>query len=175
MSSDNSSSLKAYVDSASGAVQSAIGSLTGSTADKAQGEQTRANAATSQESSHTVGKFGPIAVSPSGGVSQDDPARAEGSWNQTVGSGKEMLGNLVGSQDLKNQGIQQNAAGKGQEAQGQLSDLGNGMGDRVQGAIGAGLAGLTGDKEGQAKYQDMHDDGKTKLRSAQRDIEREAQ
>ena len=75
-----------------------------------------------------MGKVGPFAVSGSGGVAQDDPNRTEGSWNQTVGSAKESLGNFVGADGLKQEGIQQNREGKGQEAQGQLADLGSGMG-----------------------------------------------
>jgi len=75
---------------------------------------------------------GPFAVSGSGGVATDDPNRTEGSWNQTVGSGKEMLGNALGADGLKREGIEQNRAGKGQEAQGQLSDLGSGIGEFVR-------------------------------------------
>lgn len=41
-----------------------------------------------------------------------------------------MLGNLVGAEGLKREGIQQNNEGKAQEAQGQLSDLGSGVADR---------------------------------------------
>jgi uncharacterized protein YjbJ (UPF0337 family) len=41
-----------------------------------------------------------------------------------------MLGNLVGADGLKQEGIQQNREGKAQEAQGQLSDLGGGVADR---------------------------------------------
>ena len=43
----------------------------------------------------------------------DDPNRSEGSWNQTVGSGKEMLGNAIGAEGLKKEGIKQNQEGKG--------------------------------------------------------------
>lgn len=107
-----------------------------------------------------------MAVFPSGGVHADDPKRSEGSWNQTVGSGKEMLGNALGAEGLKKEGQRQNAEGKEQEAQGQLSDLGSGIRDRVQGAVGGAVAGVTGDREGQEKYRAMHDDGKTAQRSA---------
>ncbi|MCJ1234999.1 hypothetical protein MMC14_002963 [Varicellaria rhodocarpa] len=171
--SDNSSSLKGYMDQATGAVQSALGSLTGSTGDQAHGETKKDQAAAEKELSHSVGKVGPFAVSPSGGVSQDDPNRTKGSWNQTVGSGKEMLGNLGGAEGLKEEGVQQNREGKGQEAQGQLSDLGSGMGDRAKGALGGAVAGLTGNKEDQEKYRLQHDDGKTQQRSAEADIEKQ--
>ena len=50
-----------------------------------------------------------------------------------MGSAKEALGGLVGSADMKNAGQQQNASGKASEAEGQLSDLGHGVKDRVHG------------------------------------------
>ena len=118
--------------------------------------------------------MGPFAVSGSGGVSKDSSDRTEGSWNQTVGSAKESFGNLVGAEGLKAEGIQQNREGKGQEASGQLSDLGSGIGDRVQGAVGGAVSGLTGDRAAQAKYQDKHDEGKTAQRSVEADLERKA-
>lgn len=68
-------------------------------------------------------------MSSSGAVTADHQKRSEGSWNQTVGSGKEMLGNMVGAEGLKQEGIRQNQEGKGQEAEGQLSDLGHGTGE----------------------------------------------
>jgi uncharacterized protein YjbJ (UPF0337 family) len=93
-----------------------------------------------------VGKVGPVAVSGSGGVAQDDQRRTEGSYNQTVGAAKESIGNLIGAEGMKQDGIRQNREGKGMEAEGQLSDLGKGVGDRVQGSLGAGIAGLTGNR-----------------------------
>jgi uncharacterized protein YjbJ (UPF0337 family) len=72
---------------------------------------------------------GPVTVSSSGAATVDDAKRGEGAWNQTVGSAKEMVGNLVGHEGLRKEGERQNAEGKAQEAQGQLSDLGNGIGE----------------------------------------------
>ena len=57
-----------------------------------------------------------------------------------------MIGNLVGAEGLKQEGIKQNQDGKAQEAQGQLSDLGQGVTDRVKGSLGGAVAGLTGDR-----------------------------
>lgn len=79
----------------------------------------------------------------------------------------------MGAQGLKKEGIQQNREGKGQEAQGQLSDLGGGVTDRAKGAAGSAFAGLTGNKEDQAKYQAQHDIGKTQQRSAEADIQKQ--
>ena len=63
----------------------------------------------------------------------------------------------MGADGLKKEGIEQNRQGKGQEAQGQLSDLGSGVGDRVTGAVGGAVAGLTGDRSAQEKFQNKHD------------------
>jgi hypothetical protein len=43
------------------------------------------------------------------------------------------------------------------------------------GAAGGVGAALTGDREKQEKYQQMHDDAKTQLRSAQGDIQKQAE
>ena len=67
-------------------------------------------------------------MSSSGAAAVDDQNRRDGQWNQTVGSAKEAVGGLLGSQELKNRGAEQNEEGKRQEAQGQLSDLGGGIG-----------------------------------------------
>jgi len=79
----------------------------------------------------------------------------------------------LGAEGLKKEGQEQNAAGKGQEAQGQLSDLGSGVKDRVGGAVGGAVAGLTGDREAQRKAEDKHDVGKTLQRGAEKDIQKQ--
>ena len=84
-----------------------------------------------------------------------------------------MLGNLLGAEGLKKEGIQQNREGKGQEAQGQLSDYGSGIADRAKGAAGGIVAGITGDREKQEREQMRHDDGKTLQRSAEADIQKQ--
>lgn len=108
------------------------------------------------------------------GVTKNDPNRQEGSWNQTVGSGKEMVGNLVGAEGLKQEGINQNEQGKAQEAQGQLSDLGKGVSDRVTGSVGGVVAGLTGNRDEQIKRQAQHDAGKTSQRGVEADLDKQA-
>ncbi len=50
-----------------------------------------------------------------------------------------------------------------------LTSLGN------VGAAGGVGAALTGDREKQEKYQQMHDDAKTQLRSAQADIQKQGE
>ena len=84
-----------------------------------------------------------------------------------------MLGNAVGAEGLKKEGIEQNREGKGQEAQGQLSDLGSGIQERAKGTLGGAVSGVTGNREDQAKYESMHDQGKTRQRGAESDIQKE--
>ena len=107
-------------------------------------------------------------------MAKDDPNRTAGNWNQTMGSGKEYLGNLTGSEQMKKEGERQNQDGKAQEAQGQLSDYASGMGDRVQGRVGGAAAALTGDRQEQAKRMEQHDVGKTLQRGAESDIQKQA-
>jgi len=167
------STLQSYVDQASGTVQSVIGSLTGNTADQAHGDSKKAKAEVEHDASKAGANLGPVSVSASG-VAANDPNRQQGSWNQTIGSGKEMLGNLVGAESLKQEGIQQNREGKAQEAQGQLSDLGGGIADRAKGALGGAVAGLTGDTAEQQRRQLQHDQGKTLQRGVEAEIDKQA-
>ena len=81
---------------------------------------------------------------------------------------------MIGSEDLKRQGREQNASGQAQEAKGQLSDLGSGIGDRVTGAVGGAVAGLTGNRADQQRFADQHDEGKTRQRGAEMDINKQA-
>ncbi|KAG9843608.1 hypothetical protein KCU98_g8462, partial [Aureobasidium melanogenum] len=173
MSDKNTSTLQSYIDSASGAAQSALGSLIGSNADKTAGENKKAEADLKNDASHAGANIGGYSVSASG-VAQNDPNRGAGSWNQTLGSGKEALGNLVGSESLKQQGAQQNQEGKEQEAKGQLNDLGSGIADRVSGTVGGAVAGITGNEADKAKYQAQHDQGKTQQRGVEADLDKQA-
>ena len=201
MSNDNTSTLKSYVDSATGAAQSAIGSLTGNTSDQVRfqnisclpippslipisnfpstltppaqnkGEARKDKADLESDLSHSTVKAGPFTTTPSG-VSKDSPDRTQGSWNQTVGSAKSAVGGLVGAEGLKAEGERQNQTGKEQEARGQLSDLSGGISDRVQGAVGGAVAGLTGDREAQTKFADIHDQGKAAQRGVEADLDK---
>ncbi|KZZ99023.1 hypothetical protein AAL_02574 [Moelleriella libera RCEF 2490] len=189
------STLQSYVDSATGAVQSAIGSITGNTGDKIQGDVKQDAAKAEHKASHTAVKVPGATISSDGGASKDDPDRAAGSWNQTVGSAKETVGGLIGSevqavfypqdtgstlltspiQNLKSTGRQQNLEGQGQEAKGQASDLGAGVASRVQGTIGGAVTSLTGDKEGQAHYDQLRADGKAQQRGVEHDVQKKAE
>jgi len=173
MSDKSTSSLQSYVDSASGVVQSAIGSLTGSTSDQNAGQAKQDKSTLENQASHATAKIGNYSASSSGAITKDDPNRTTGSWNQTLGSGKEFVGGLVGSEDLKKEGHQQNLEGQAQEAQGQLNDYGSGVVNRVGGAVGGAVAGLTGDREAQLKAQEQHDAGKTQQRGAEADIQKQ--
>lgn len=48
------------------------------------------------------------------------------------------------------------------------------LGDRAKGTMGSAYAGLTGDRAAQEKYQAQHDTGKTQQRSAEKDIQKQA-
>ena len=62
------------------------------------GEAKKDKAAVESDLSHATLKAPGISASSSGAITKDDPARQEGAWNQTVGSAKETVGNLVGSE-----------------------------------------------------------------------------
>lgn len=89
------STLQSYINSASGAVQSAIGGLTGNTAQKAEGEAAQKEAQTEHEQSKAAVKVAGYSVSTDGGIAKDHEDRAAGSWNQTLGSAKEAVGGLI--------------------------------------------------------------------------------
>lgn len=174
-----------------GAAQSALGSLTGNTADQAQGErkshltQARRTLTNSppekkdiadarDEVSKAGATVGGYSVSASG-VAQNDPNRQQGSWNQTIGAGKEFIGGSLGLEGLKKEGQQQNEQGKAQEAQGQLNDLGQGISNRVAGTVGGAVAGLTGDREEQRRREAQHDHGKTLQRGVESEVQKQAE
>lgn len=200
---DNTSTLQSYIDSATGAAQNLVGSLTGNTGDQNQGERKKEQAQAEHEASHATAKLPGVTVSSTGAAAKDDPDRTSGGWNQTVGAAKETVGGLVGSavstsstassahvsslvwkpsrlttrvvQELKEQGRQQNREGQEQEARGQISDFTSGVGNRVQGTVGSVVAGLTNDKTEQQRYQEQHDAGKTRQRGAEHDIQKQAE
>ncbi|KAL2023170.1 hypothetical protein VTK56DRAFT_3776 [Thermocarpiscus australiensis] len=175
MSDNNASTLKSYVDSATGAAQNLVGKITGSTGDEAQGKAKQDKAQTEYDASHATVKLPGMAASSSGAVAKDHPDRTAGSWNQTAGSAKEFVGSAIGNETLKQAGREQNRAGQEQEARGQLNDYASGVGDRVTGAVGSAVAGLTGDRSKQAEYQDRHDAGKSQQRGAEYDMQKQAE
>ncbi|OBT51892.1 hypothetical protein VE04_08114, partial [Pseudogymnoascus sp. 24MN13] len=95
MSDNNTSTIQSYIDSAAGTVQSALGTLTGSSADTNAGQAKQDKATLEGAASHATLK-GPGFTAPADGIPPDDPNRQKGSWNQTIGAGKEALGGLVG-------------------------------------------------------------------------------
>ena len=133
MSDKNTSTLQSAIDNVTGTAQSLAGAFTGNQERQTAGADKRDEAQLKDDASHATAKVGPFSTSGSGAVAQDDPRRSEGSWNQTMGSAEESLGGLVGNESLKQTGIDQNREGKGQEAEGQLSDLGGGVSDRLKG------------------------------------------
>jgi indoleamine 2,3-dioxygenase len=77
---------------------------------------------------------------------------------------------MIGNENLRRAGVEQNAAGKETEAKGQLKDWGQGIADRAQGAVGGIQAAVAGDREEEQKWRDMHDEGKVRQRGAEADM-----
>jgi hypothetical protein len=71
--------------------------------------------------------------------------------------------------------MRQNEEGKGQEAKGQLSDLGKGVQDRVGGTVGGVVAGLTGNEGQKSEARRQHDEGKARQRGVEADLQKEGQ
>ena len=103
-------------------------------------------------------------------MAKDNENRPSGQWDQTIGSTKEAVGNIIGNESLRRGGAEQNAAGKEQEAKGQLKDWGEGIQNRAQGALGSVGAAVTGDRAKEQEYRDQHDEGKVRQRGAEADI-----
>lgn len=136
-----------------------------------QGEAAQAKAQAQDENSHATAKLGPITADPNTGAAvKDNEKRSDGSWDQTVGSAKEAVGNMIGNENLRRTGAEQNAAGKEQEAKGQLKDWGEGIQNRAQGAIGSVGAAIGGDRAEEQKFRDQHDEGKVRQRGAEADM-----
>ncbi|CAL5867957.1 uncharacterized protein PFLUO_LOCUS2180 [Penicillium psychrofluorescens] len=171
MSDGNSSTLQSYVDQATGMAQRAMGAATGDSATHNQADANLQKAENEHAASHTTAKVGPFAADPNtGATAKDDPSRSNASWDQTVGSTKEAVGNMIGNESLRRAGVEQNAAGKEAEAKGQLKDWGQGIADRAQGTVGGIQAAVTGDREEEQKWRDMHDEGKVRQRGAEADM-----
>lgn len=190
MADNNSSTLKSYVDSATGLAQRAVGTVTGSSttqvrvfpypnsrtkANKKQteGQTTQDQSKSEHAASHDTAKLGHVTADPqTGATAQDNSFRNTGSWDQTIGSAKESVGNFIGNENIRRQGVEQNAAGKEAEAKGQLKDLGEGVSDRAQGKLGGIGAAIAGDREEEEKWRQVHDEGKVRQRGAEEDIDK---
>lgn len=79
------------------------------------------------------------------------------------------------TQSLKSAGRQQNLEGQQQEAKGQISDLGEGLGNRAYGTVGSAVSGITGDKQGQAHFEQLRAEGKTQQRGVEHDLQKKAE
>lgn len=122
--------------------------FTGNPADKREAEARHNHATAEHELSKAGASVGPLNISASG-VTVDNEDRTQGKKDQTIGSGKEFVGNLFGNDSLTREGKQQNASGEGQEAFGQVKNYVGGAADRVTGTIGAAAANLVGNKDAQ--------------------------
>jgi hypothetical protein len=82
---------------------------------------------------------------------------------------------LIGNESLRQAGEQQNTEGKSQEAKGQLQDLGQGIQSRAQGALGSVGAAILGDRQEEDKWRDVHDEGKTRQRGVEAELQKKAE
>ncbi|KAK6332475.1 hypothetical protein TWF730_004143 [Orbilia blumenaviensis] len=168
---NQSSTLGSAFQGVAGAVQRGIGQLTGSTKDIQDGTIRKAEAEEQNERSHTAAKLGPVTATAEGGAHVDNKDRQQGNWDQTIGSGKQFVGGLIGNESLKAQGRTQYDEGVKKETAGQASDLVDGYADRLGGAIG-GM--LSTDKDEQERFKRQHDGGKAAIRSVEHDLQKKA-
>ena len=117
------STLQSGIDAITGAAQSAYASLTGSTNEQINAEAKGEHAAQEYDASHASAKAGPVNFSSSGAATLDNQNRTDGKMDQTIGSGKEFLGGVLGNESLKTAGRDQHDSGVAQEKQGQAQDL----------------------------------------------------
>ncbi|KAF3933119.1 hypothetical protein ABW19_dt0201559 [Dactylella cylindrospora] len=157
------------LQSITGAVQSGLGQLMGDNKGVQEGEAKKAAAAAEDERSHAAAKLGPFTATGEGGAHVDSKDRQQGAFDQTIGSGKQFVGGLVGSESLKAQGREQYNQGVQRETAGQANDLVEGFGNRISGALGSALSS---DKDEQETYKRQHDDGKAAVRSVQHDLQK---
>ncbi|KAK6526237.1 hypothetical protein TWF694_004846 [Orbilia ellipsospora] len=169
---NQSSTLGSMLQGMAGTVQSTLGQLTGNQKDIQEGEIRRSNAEESNERSHTAAKLGPVTATAEGGTHVDHEDRQKGSWDQTIGSGKQFVGGLIGSESLKAQGRAQYDDGVRLETSGQASDLSQGVVNRVVGTLGAMTST---DSEEREKYNRQHDEGKAAVRSVQHDLQKQSE
>ncbi|KAF8467347.1 hypothetical protein BDZ91DRAFT_723883 [Kalaharituber pfeilii] len=167
---DQPSTLKSYVDSATAAIQSAVGTVTGNPNDKAQAERKKQAAAEEHTASHAGAKIGPVSFSNTGEATVDNQERREGQREETAGSVKKAIGNITGNTSLKNEGARQEEEGQSRKAAGQVKDLTSGTADRLAGAAGGGVAAMMGNPDAQSGFQKQHDQGKTKVRGVETDV-----
>ena len=80
----------------------------------------------------------------------------------------------MGSESLKKEGDRQYNEGKGQEAEGQVRDFGEGVKGRVGGAVGGMVAGVTGDKDKEEKERLRHDDAKARQRGVEAELQKQS-
>ncbi|CAO3633691.1 unnamed protein product [Mucor fragilis] len=72
------------------------------------------------------------------------PGKIEAKADQAIGSAKESVGNAVGSNDLKGQGIQQNAEGHGKKTAGNVAGFFHKTTNEVQGTFKGVLNAFSG-------------------------------
>jgi len=157
-------------ESTLGRAQGAIGDALGNKTLKDLGDSYVKSGEERTTQSSGTAAAGPFSATSKGGVAKENSDRTEGSWNSTVGEGKEKVGNFVGSDSLRKSGVEQNAQGVGQKAAGQFKDTAQGLGESIQGNVGGAAAGLVGNNVEKEKLYRKAEDGKARLAGVHNDV-----
>lgn len=64
-----------------------------------------------------------------------DPSKTNASWNSTVGTAKESVGNVIGSEDLSKTGKEQHAQGEVERKEAEAKQYGEGLVDSATGKV----------------------------------------
>ncbi|TIB80045.1 hypothetical protein E3Q22_02170 [Wallemia mellicola] len=91
-----------------------------------------------------------------------DPSKTNAQYNSTVGSGKEFIGNTIGSQDLSKSGKEQHAQGEAERKEAEAKQYGEGLVDSATGKAKNIGGAITGDKDQQARGAAREQKGETK-------------
>ncbi|KAJ3931946.1 MAG: hypothetical protein NXY57DRAFT_895184, partial [Lentinula lateritia] len=86
-------------------------------------------------------------------------SQANGQYNSTMGTAKEVFGNTIGGDSWTQAGKEQHAQGEAEYKAAQAKEYANGTIDRAGGKIDTVVGALTGDEQKQFSGNIRHDKG----------------